>query len=224
QKAYADQISQIRLDIFGAQVELAEHQAMLGALGGFSGAEPGTTNVPSVGAAPFDRVEKYKNVSALLMSLEQKEQNYLTVQGFTTENVLVEQIQQQIEQNEIVKKGLEEKYPTLASLNIPLPSPASTQPGEAPIDLRTESEQVAALKVKIQTLNSQFSQVWTEATNFDKIRSSISELEQKREVVTTNLKYFMNNLEEARIDEALGEDRAANISIYQTPSPPVKGW
>jgi uncharacterized protein involved in exopolysaccharide biosynthesis/Mrp family chromosome partitioning ATPase len=224
QKAYADQISQIRLDIFGAQVELAEHQAMLGALGGFSGAEPGTTNIPSVGAAPFDQVEKYKNVSALLMSLEQKEQNYLTVQGFTTENVLVEQIQQQIEQNEIVKKGLEEKYPTLASLNIPLPSPASTQPGEAPIDLRTESEQVAALKVKIQTLNSQFSQVWTEATNFDKIRSSISELEQKREVVTTNLKYFMNNLEEARIDEALGEDKAANISIYQTPSPPVKGW
>jgi succinoglycan biosynthesis transport protein ExoP len=220
QKAYADQISQIRLDIFSAQVELAEHQAMLGALGG----EPGTTNVPSAGAAPFDQVEKYKNVSALLMSLEQKEQNYLTVQGFTTENVLVEQIQQQIEQNEIVKKGLEEKYPTLASLNIPLPSPASTQPGDATIDLRTESEQVAALKVKIQTLNSQFSQVWTEATNFDKIRSSISELEQKREVVTTNLKYFMNNLEEARIDEALGEDRAANISIYQTPSPPVKGW
>ena len=90
--------------------------------------------------------------------------------------------------------------------------------------MRTESEQVAALKAKIQTLNSQFSQVWTEATNFDKIRSSISELEQKREVVTTNLKYFMNNLEESRIDEALGEDKAANISIYQTPSPPVKGW
>ena len=224
QKAYADQISQIRLDIFSAQVELAEHQAILGALGGFSGAETGTTNVPSVGAAPFDQLEKYKNVSALLMSLEQKEQNYLTVQGFTTENVLVEQIQQQIEQNEMVKKGLEEKYPTLASLNIPLPSPASTQSGEAPVDLRTESEQVAALKVKIQTLNSQFSQVWAEATNFDKIRSSISELEQKREVVTTNLKYFMNNLEESRIDEALGEDRAANISIYQTPSPPVKGW
>ena len=224
QKAYADQISQIRLDIFSAQVELAEHQAMLGALGGSSGSDPGATNVQPAGAAPFDQVEKYKNVSALLMSLEQKEQNYLTVQGFTTGNVLVKQVQQQIEQNEIVKRGLEEKYPALASLNILLPGPASTQPGEAPIDLRTESERVAALKVKIQTLNSQFSQVWAEATNFDKIRSSISELERKREVVTTNLKYFENNLEEARIDEALGEDKAANISIIQSPSPPVKGW
>jgi uncharacterized protein involved in exopolysaccharide biosynthesis/Mrp family chromosome partitioning ATPase len=224
QKAYADQISQIRLDIFSAQVELAEHKAMLQELAGSSGPEQGATNVPSGGAVPSDQVDKYRNVCELIVSLEQKEQNYLTVQGFTTENVLVKQVQQQIEQNEIVKRSLQAKYPTLVSLNIPLPSPAITQPGETPIDLSTESERVAALKVKIQTLNSQFGQVWAEATNFDKIRSSISELEQKREVESTNLKYFMNNLEESRIDEALGEDKAANISIIQNPSPPVKGW
>jgi succinoglycan biosynthesis transport protein ExoP len=224
QKAYADQISQIRLDIFSSQVELAEHQAMLEELGGPSGADQGRTNVQSGGAAPLDQADKYKNVCALIVSLEQKEQNYLTVQGFTTENVLVKQVHQQIVQNEIIKKGLEQKYPTLAALNIPLPSPTSTPPGEAPIDLRTESERVAALKVKIQTLNSQFSQVWTEATNFDKVRTSIPELEQKGEGLTTNLKYFENNLEEARIDAALGEDKAANISIIQAPSPPVKGW
>jgi uncharacterized protein involved in exopolysaccharide biosynthesis/Mrp family chromosome partitioning ATPase len=224
QKAYANQISQIRLDIFSAQVELAEHQAMLGELGGSLGPDQSPTNGSSGGMAPADLVDRYKNACALIASLEPKEQNYLTVQGFTTENVLVKQVQQQIEQNQIVKKGLEERYPTLAALNVPLPGPTSTQPGEAPIDLRTESERVAALKVKIQTLNSQFSQVWTEATNFDKVRTSISELEQKRDVVTTNLKYFENNLEEARIDSALGEDKAANISIIQAPSPPVKGW
>ncbi|HLX72675.1 MAG TPA: Wzz/FepE/Etk N-terminal domain-containing protein [Verrucomicrobiae bacterium] len=224
QKAYADQISQIRLDIFSAQVELAEHQAMLEALGGPSGTDQRATNVQSSVQAPFDQVEKYRNVSALLLSLEQKEQNYLTVQGFTTENVLVKQVQQQIEQNEIVKKGLEEKYPALATLSIPLPGPASTQPGETPIDLRTESERVAALKVKIQTLNSQFGQVWTEATNFDKIRTSISELEQKRSLEATDLNYFAKNLDQAHMDEALGEDKAANISIIQYPTPPVKGW
>jgi Mrp family chromosome partitioning ATPase len=31
-------------------------------------------------------------------------------------------------------------------------------------------------------------------------------------------------LEEARIDAALGEDKAANISVIQDPSPPTKGW
>ena len=34
----------------------------------------------------------------------------------------------------------------------------------------------------------------------------------------------MSNLEETRIDEALGEDKAANISVIQAPSPPTKGW
>ena len=45
---------------------------------------------------------------------------------------------------------------------------------EGLIDLTTESEQVqiAALKAKIQTLNSQLNQVWAEATNFDKRNSN----------------------------------------------------
>jgi Mrp family chromosome partitioning ATPase len=34
----------------------------------------------------------------------------------------------------------------------------------------------------------------------------------------------MANSEEARIDSALGGDKAANISIIQAPSPPGKGW
>ena len=109
QKAYADQISQIRLDIFSAQVELAEHKAMLQELAGSSGPEQAATNVPSGGAVPLDQADKYRNVCELIVSLEQKEQNYLTVQGFTTENVLVKQVQQQIEQNEIVKRSLQVK-------------------------------------------------------------------------------------------------------------------
>ena len=106
------------------------------------------------------------------------------MQGFTPENVLVKQVQVQIKQNEALKRSLEEKYPRLATLVVPVPAPSVTQTGEAPIDLTTESERVAALKVKIQTLNSQFNQVWAEATNFDKVRTSITELEQKREVET----------------------------------------
>ena len=70
----------------------------------------------------------------------------------------------------------------------------------------------------------QLNQVWTEATNFQKVETTISELEQKKQVEEANLKYFMGNLEEARIDNALGEDKAANISIIQKPSPPGKGW
>jgi polysaccharide biosynthesis transport protein len=224
QKAYAEQISRIREEIFRTEVELAEHKAMLGELGGPVGAGSNMTNVEVAEGVPFDQIDKYKGICALLTSLQAKEQNYLTVQGFTADNVLVKQLHQQIEQNEALKRSLEEKYPRLATLSLPVTTPTITQPGETPIDFRTESERVAALKVKIQTLNAQYSQVWTEATNFDRVRTSISDLEQKRDVEATNLKYFRGNLEKASIDQGLGADKAANISIIQYPTPPVKGW
>lgn len=223
QKAYAEQISNIRQEIFKAQVDLAEHQAILGELGGTIAVGPNATNFESP-EVPADTKDEYQRICSLLVSLQAKEQNYLTVQGFTTGNVLVRQVQEQIDQNEALKQGLEQKYPRLVGLNVPLPVPTVMQPGEVPIDGRTESERVAALQVKIKTLNAQFNQVWAEATNFDKVRTSISELEQKREVEVTDLKYFMSNLEQARMDEELGADRAGNISIIQYPTPPVKGW
>jgi uncharacterized protein involved in exopolysaccharide biosynthesis/Mrp family chromosome partitioning ATPase len=224
QKAYAEQISNIRQEIFHSQVELAEHQAMLGELGETSIIGGNKTNAESTVEVPPDQIDRYEAICKLLASLEAKEQNYLTVQGFTTENVLVKQVQEQIDQNEVFKRGLEAKYPRLLGLGVSLPFQTSMQPGEPLNDGRTESERVAALKVKIKTLNAQFNQVWAEATNFDKIKTSISELEQKREVEITDLKYFMSNLEEARMDEELGADRAANISIIQSPTPPAKGW
>jgi len=70
----------------------------------------------------------------------------------------------------------------------------------------------------------QLNQAWNDVTNFQKVETTITELEQKKQVEEANLKYFMSNLEEARIDNALGEDKAANISVIQTPSPPGKGW
>ena len=110
------------------------------------------------------------------------------------------------------------------ALGIPLSNPTPGQQADASINVRTESEQVTGLKAKIQALNSQLNQVWAEATNLEKVETTISELEQKKEVEETNLKYFMSSLEETRIDEALGGDKAANISIIQAPSPPGKGW
>ena len=165
-----------------------------------------------------------RRICASLTFLEGKEQDYLTQQGFTAENVLVKQVHEQIEQTEALKKDLEEKYPKLAALNVPLSSPVLGQQADASIDLKTESEQVTGLKAKIQALNLQLNQVWAEATNFEKVETTISELEQKKQVEEANLKYFMSNLEETRIDEALGGDKAANISIIQAPSPPGKGW
>ncbi|HUA38747.1 MAG TPA: Wzz/FepE/Etk N-terminal domain-containing protein [Candidatus Sulfopaludibacter sp.] len=233
QKAYADQISTIRQNIFGAEAELAERQALLGGLPNSPETKSEITNVASVATlseAPAQAAADYKRICELLTYLEGKQQNYLTQQGFTMENVLVKQVREQILQNEAAKRGLEEKYPGLAALSIPQPIPGLGQPtGQqyevgSVVDLTTESEQIFALKAKIRELNSQLDQVWSEATNFGKVEMTISELEQKKAFDESNLKYFMSNQEEAKMDQALGVDKAANISIIQTPSPPLKGW
>ena len=224
QKGYAEQISKLRQDLSSAEVELSGHQAMLGELTKSLGTKPETTNDDLVTAIPAEQIEAYRKICASLAFLQGKEQDYLTQQGFTAENVLVKQVHQQIEQAEALKKDLEEKHPKLAVMNIPLSGPTPGQQMDASINLRTESELVAGLKAKIQALNLQLNQVWAEATNFEKVETTISELEQKKQVEETNLKYFMSSLEGTRIDEALGEDKAANISIIQAPSPPGKGW
>ena len=224
QRAYADQISKIRQDIFSAEADLAEREAMLGQFEKTMGTKQEATNVESVTEVPSQQIDKYKRICALLALLQNKEQDYITVQGFTIQNVLVEQVRAQIDQNEALKEGLEEKYPKLLTLNIPSSNPGATQSAEPSLDLRAESEQVTALKAKIGVLHSQLNQVWAAATNFDNVTATISDLEQKREVEQTNLKYFMSNLEEARINAALGEDKTANISIIQAPSTPTKGW
>jgi Mrp family chromosome partitioning ATPase len=185
---------------------------------------PETTNVDLTTVVPSEPLDNYKRICARLAFLEGKEQNYLTQQGFTVENALVKEVQGQIEQTEAQKKNLEEQYPMLSALVIPSSNPILGRQAEALIDLKIESEQIAGLKAKIQALNLQLNQVWAEATNFQKVEVAISELEQKKQVEEANLKYFMGNLEETRVDEALGEDKAANISVIQAPSPPGKGW
>lgn len=223
EKSYADQISAIRENIFKTEADLSEHQAILSGLS--QPAEKAeATNVATAPAVSSDQIEKYKSVCSLLAYLRGKEQNYLTQQGFTPENVLVKQVREQIVQNETLKKGLEQKYPELLTLTIPAASPVVGQAGGSLIDFNTEAEQVSALQAKIRVLKSQFNEVWAEATNFDRVKTSILELEQKRDVEEANLKYYRSNLEEARIDQGLGPDKAANIKIIQGPSTLSKGW
>lgn len=231
QKAYADQISKIRQSMFSAEAELEERQAILKQLTDSAGStNSGTTNVALTTEAPAQEVNTYKRTCAQLAYLKGKEENYLTQQGFTPENVLVKQVHEQIVQNEQIKRSLEVKYPGLMVLNLGSPNVVAGQSmGQQYEDMglmtaAAESEQIFGLKAKLRELNSQLNQVWSDATNFGKVQMTISELEQKKAVDENNLKYFMSNLEETRIDQALGVDKAANISILQHPSAPLKGW
>jgi uncharacterized protein involved in exopolysaccharide biosynthesis/Mrp family chromosome partitioning ATPase len=224
QRAYTDQISKIREDLYNAEDELAGHQATLEELTKSSATKPEIKNAGPTTELTSDRIDEYRRICTRLALYEKKEQDYLTQQGFTEDNVLVKEVREQIAQTEAIKKNFEEKYPKLADIDVPTLSLIEQSGRGNAIDLKSESAQVAALRAKIQTLNSQLGQVWMEATNFERMESTISELEQKREVEENNLKYFATSLEQSRISDALGGDKSSGISIIQWPSPPVKDW
>jgi Mrp family chromosome partitioning ATPase len=90
--------------------------------------------------------------------------------------------------------------------------------------LATLRAQVTALKSKTNSLEAQLSQVWLDVTNFEKVDATISELQQKRQEQQANLDYFTSSMEKTRIDNALGDGKAANIFPIESPTPPAKGW
>jgi uncharacterized protein involved in exopolysaccharide biosynthesis len=221
-KVYTDQISKIRQEMFDAQAELAEHQAILKDLTRPAPAllNPAPSNTAVVSAEmPVGTAAAYKSVCGRLDLLWKKRQELLT--QFTEENALVKEVRDQIADAETIKKKLEEENPRLTSLQSP-PLTLAGQPSGPVVDASTELARVTALASKIQVLNSQLDQLRTEAVNANASEGAIQELQRKKELEEANYLHFSASLEQSRIDEAVGEGKVSNISVIQAPSPPAK--
>ena len=217
--AYSGQITKLRSQISSAEEELAERQAVLKVL-----TPPRTvTNGAPTARIPSGQYDAYRRNGERLVILNKMEDDYLTQQRFTEENVLVKDVRSQIADAQKIKNQLEGKYPQLASIAVPLPN---LDRGTADVtnDLPNDIAQNAALKTKVEFLRSQLNRVWTVATNFERVEATISELQQKKESEAASLKYFTEHLERSRFDDALNESKVSNISIIESPTPPLKGW
>lgn len=217
--AYSDQITKLRAQISNAEESLAEREAAMKMLT----SSKSVTNGEPVAKIPSELFDTYRRICERLVILNKKEDDYLTQQGFTEENVLVKDVKSQIAEAQKTRNQLEEKYPELAGLDIPLQN-SSSEPSDMAGNLPDDSAQILELKTKIEFLHSQLNQVWIEATNFERVETTLLELEQKKESAEANLKYFSDNLVRNHIDEALNEGKASDISIIQSPTPAQKGW
>jgi succinoglycan biosynthesis transport protein ExoP len=177
----------------------------------------------SVAIVPSGQYDAFRRVCERLAVLSKKEDDYLTQQGFTEENLWVKDVRSQIADAEKIRNQLQEKYPQLGSLDIPLLN-LSREAADMSSDLHHSSAQVAGLKIKIDFLHSQLNQVWSEATNFERVAATLSELQQQKESAETSLKYFTDRLERSLIDSEMFEGKASNISIIQSPTPPLREW
>ncbi|HTS19754.1 MAG TPA: Wzz/FepE/Etk N-terminal domain-containing protein [Verrucomicrobiae bacterium] len=215
-KNYADEIAKIQQEVFDAQADLAEHQAMLKAMSvtPLPVASQSTNDEPPRASLPVD---EYKSVSARIDDLWKREREMLT--QFTEENTLVKGIRQQITEAEQSKQLLEEKYPALTRLDVVATSQGPQRDGSA-ASVASETRQVLAIQTKIKVLNDQLEQIHKEANVAEQMEATISELQRKKQLEESNYQYFSSTLEQARIDEAINHGKISNISKIQAPTPP----
>jgi succinoglycan biosynthesis transport protein ExoP len=217
--AYSTQITKLHGQIASAEEELAERQVGVKVLTP-SGTVTDGKPVEKILSAKYDA---YRRICMRLVILNKTEDDYLTQQGFTEENVLVKEVRSQIADAQEIKNQLEEKYPQLAGMEfalLDLPQETTNVVNDLPDDFA----QIAGLKAKTDFLHSQFNRVWNDAMVLERVEATISELQQKKESKEANLKYFTDHLDRSRIDDELSEGKVSNISIVESPTPPIKGW
>ena len=214
-KSYDEQVSQIRNNLFTAQAELVERKEILKEMSNALSSTPESTNAGT--EISNDKVDEYRNVCMRLGLLRKKEQELLL--QYTDQSVPIKDLRAQIAGNETFKKKLETEDPRLTSLGVSL--------GVADHPVFSSSDnaaQISALEARIKVLNSQLSQIQSDAAKMDESREIISELKQREQREEAELEYFQRNLEQARIDTMIGAGKAPNIGVIQSPSPPVKQW
>jgi uncharacterized protein involved in exopolysaccharide biosynthesis/Mrp family chromosome partitioning ATPase len=214
-KSYEEQLSQIRAKLFAADGELLERRDMLKAIS--NPVSPAIQSTNAAAAISTDKVDEYRNLCTRLDRLRKKEQDLLL--QYTDQSVPVKDLRAQIAGNETLKKKLEAENPRLTSVGLP-----SGQADHAVISLTDNEAQITLLETRVRILNSQMSQVQSNAANIDESKATISELEQRERRQEAELEYFLRNLEQARIDGMIGAGKAPNIGIIQSPSSPVKQW
>ena len=227
QKGYPEEITKIRENLFDAQASLAAHQSALGEVAKIA---PANTNAEAGNPPPqipTDRIKEYRGLCARLELFSRREQELLT--QFTDASKPVQEIRKQIAEVELLKNDLEEHYPGLAGLAMMVSQMASSQTtlnrtSDTFNDPATEHILIRSLKSKIEVLNNQLAQIQAEAAKVDEAMVGISELQRKKDQQESDLKYFLGNLETSRINESLGSEIAPNISVIDSPTPPVKKW
>jgi polysaccharide biosynthesis transport protein len=217
-KAATEEISRIRQELFTAEAELAEHQAAIPPPATAAASKPGATNV--VAEIPEGRVREYRATSRLLQDLFTQESHDQI--SYPPGSPFLKQTEDLITQTEQRKKKLEKDFPGLSALVVTTAPAAGQQPG-TPLDVETEAMRVKELQAKTNFLNLKLAKVQEEASHLEQGEGPIRDMQRRKDTQEANLKYFLQSLEQNRIDSELGTGKGSEgISIIQSPSPAVK--
>ena len=216
-KAYTEEISKIRQDLFNTQAELAMREAAFAERQKLLPVKTETPSAKPETPVPSGKLEEYKSICGRLDSFRKQEQGLLA--QYTEENPMVRGIREQIASVEKTQKKLEADYPQLTRIQL-----ASSQPVVPVVDLSADAAQITALQAKLKVLNLQMEQLTAEAKTLNEREPTITDLQRKRDLEAAKYAHFTTSLEQAHFDDLLGEGKLgegkmSNISVAQAPSP-----
>ncbi len=212
-----------REELAGAEADLAEEQGrvnemekLLSAGGAPSPSASENANAATASAGPDNsEIEHYQALVGHLEEMHKAEFDLLA--KYTPESDEVKTCREEIATLELERQALEIKYPSLLSAAPKAGSPDGSQP-----DLNMERIRLTGLSARVDTLRKQVQDIEARAAQLVDAGTQISQLERRKEVEETNLKYFESSLEKARIDEALDPSKMPNISVIQKPCAAVR--
>ncbi len=220
QKAVGDLIGRLRSEIVEAEAELAEGQA---AMARITNSIPATTALLATNQAvlppvPQDVIKSHENLLLRLDTLRKREQELLL--QFKPTSTYVTRVTEQIAESVAERDRLEKEHPGLALLPTVTPQATdrSTLSGKK-LDPTVEQARIDSLLAKLQVLKAQLEDKKAEALRIAARESEITQLERKLQITEKQYAYFTTALEEARVNDAVSNNRLANISVVQSASP-----
>jgi uncharacterized protein involved in exopolysaccharide biosynthesis/Mrp family chromosome partitioning ATPase len=214
--------SKIRGQLYDAQADLAERQAVVGRLTNSPATATNTITATTDATAevPSDQRMEYNKICARLDLLLKREDDLLTVQGYKEENSRVKDVRDQIDETTKQKANLEKNYPKLASSSAALD--LHLQPAGLSDDLAANLRQIAILESRIMVLSNQMDQVRMEAASVDVAAANIQDLQRDKQIDEGNYQYLKTRLSQARLDEKLAPGTVSGIKPIQNPTPAFK--
>ncbi len=92
----------------------------------------------------------------------------------------------------------------------------------AVLSLDEEKALESAFQARLGSVIAQAKGLEAEVTRISSLGFQLQDLERRRELEEEKYRYFQSSLEKARLDETLDPSKIPNISVVQSPTPPLK--
>ena len=164
------------------------------------------TDIPAM--VENERVSGNQHMRTELYKLQLKEQDLLS--KYSEDNIRVREIRRQIDS----ARALLEKDPQVTLRR-------NTTHQELSSRLLREQARFASLQSRISSLESELKETREELDHINSLEYKLEELQRSRQVQKNNYQKYADNLEQARIDQELRNQKISNISIVQGATMPV---